>query len=64
MTEKFTFRDVKKLKEVAEQYNIPIKTLQSRLKNLIEYEDYLSLGERQATLLNPSGIKKIIQDKD
>jgi len=55
--------DIKTLKQISEQYNIPVKTLTSRLYlkscNMIEDEDYKSLGKRQPTLLSPNGIDKI-----
>ena len=53
--------DIKKLTEVAEQYNIPVETLRSRLKNLEKDIDYKILGERQPTLLTPKGVEKIIR---
>ena len=51
--------DIKTLTEVSQQYKIPLKTLQSRLLKLEENIDYKKLGKRQATILSPSGIKKI-----
>jgi len=60
-------KDIKTLSEVAEQSAISYNTLKSRLKlkslNLIENVDYKKLGERQATILSPSGIKKILSVK-
>lgn len=52
--------DIKTLKEVSELYGIPLKTLQSRLNRLEEGIEYKRLGKRQATLLSPQGIEKII----
>lgn len=51
--------DIKTLTEVSEQYKIPLKTLQSRLKNLEENIEYKKLGKGQSTLLSPQGIEKI-----
>jgi len=57
--------DLKTLKQISEQYDIPVVTLKKRLKlksfDMIEDEDYKNLGERQSTLLSPSGIEKIIK---
>ena len=53
--------NVKTLSEVSEQYNIPVKTLQSRLTRITENIDYRKLGKRQATILTEIGIKKIIE---
>lgn len=53
--------DIKTLTEVSEQYEIPLKTLQSRLKHLKEGIEYKGLGKRQATILSPKGIEKIVQ---
>lgn len=52
--------DIKTLKEVSEQYSIPLKTLQSRLQHLEEGIEYRRLGKGQSTLLTPKGIEKII----
>ncbi|WP_169738172.1 hypothetical protein [Clostridium akagii] len=52
--------DIKTLTEVSEQYSIPLKTLQSRLSRLEEGIEYKRLGKRQATLLSPQGVKKIV----
>ncbi|MCB2300422.1 hypothetical protein [Clostridium tagluense] len=56
--------DIKTLKEISDQYNIPVVTLKKRVKlkslGMIENEDYRSLGERQAMILSPEGVKKII----
>ena len=54
-------KDIKTLKEVSQEYGISIFTLQDRLKNLIEWVDYRKLGKGQATLLMPTGVKKIVQ---
>ncbi|HBJ1645893.1 hypothetical protein FDB50_15345 [Clostridium botulinum] len=55
-------KDLKTLTEVAEEYNISIKTLQSRLKYLEENIEYKKLGKRQPTLLTPEGVNKIIKN--
>jgi len=56
--------DIKTLREVAREYNIPVRTLQDRLilksLNLIEGEDYKKLGLKLPTLLSPQGVNKII----
>ena len=58
-------KDIKTLQEVSRMYNIPFRTLQSRLESasvgLIENVDYKKLGKRQPTLLSPSGVEKIIK---
>jgi len=56
--------DIKTLTEVSELHEIPLKTLQSRLKNLDEGIEYKRLGKRQATILSPRGIEKIIKSKE
>jgi hypothetical protein len=56
-------KDIKTLTEVSIQYEIPLKTLQSRLKHLEEDIDYKRLGKKQPTILSPKGIKKIINKK-
>lgn len=53
-------KDIKTLSEISEEYNIPVKTLQSRLKNLDEGIDYKRLGKRLPTILSPNGIRKLI----
>jgi hypothetical protein len=53
--------DIKTLTEVSEKYDIPLKTLQSRLTRLEEGTEYKRLGKRQPTLLSPKGIEKIIK---
>lgn len=53
--------EIKTLREVATENNIPATTLQGRLFKLIEGVDYKTLGKRQPTLLSPSGIKKILK---
>ncbi|MFA6867547.1 MAG: hypothetical protein WCR54_08565 [Clostridia bacterium] len=55
--------DIKTLTEVSSLYKIPLKTLQSRLLKLEENIDYKKLGARQATILSPSGIRKITLTK-
>jgi len=56
-------KDIKTLKQISEEHDIKIVTLKKRLKlksfNMIEGEDFVIFGERQATILCPSGIKKI-----
>lgn len=56
--------DIKTLKEIESQYNIPIKTLYSRLKHLKEYEEYKRLGKGQAVIVSPVGIQKITKRED
>jgi hypothetical protein len=58
-----TIKDIKTLQEVARENNIPFTTLQSRLKYLEENKDFRKLGKRQATLLTPTGIKKILEER-
>lgn len=55
-------KDIKTLREVALESNIPITTLTDRIKSreLIEGIDYKKLGIRQPTILSPEGIKKIL----
>jgi len=59
--------DIKTLKEISDQYNIPVVTLKKRLKlksfGMIENEDYRSLGERQSMILSPEGVEKLINKK-
>lgn len=56
-------KDIKTTKQVSMENNIPIRTIHNRIESrgLIEGEDYRKLGERQPTLLSPSGVKKIIK---
>ncbi|MDH2337359.1 hypothetical protein [Clostridium perfringens] len=56
-------KDIKTTKEVALENNIPIRTVHNRIEScgLIEGIDYRKLGERQPTLLAPSGIEKILK---
>lgn len=58
-----TINDVKTLQEVAKENNISFATLQSRLKYLEEGVDYRRLGKRLPTLLWPSGIIKILEER-
>lgn len=51
--------NIKTLTEVSEQYDIPLKTLQSRLTRITEGIECKKLGKRQPTLLSPEGILKI-----
>jgi len=57
--------DIRTLKEVARDYNIPYQTLQWRLDskalNMIEGVDYKRLGQRMPTLLSPQGVIKILK---
>ena len=52
-------KDIKTLTEVSVLYKIPLKTLQSRLKNLEENVEYKRLGRGQSTILSPDGIALI-----
>ncbi|HHD2753309.1 TPA: hypothetical protein ACOTG0_002118 [Clostridium perfringens] len=56
-------KDIKTTKEVSLENNIPIRTVHNRIEScgLIEGIDYRKLGERQPTLLAPSGIEKILK---
>lgn len=58
--------DIKTLKEVSEEIEVSVKTLQGRLIlksfNMIENEDYKKLGERQPTILSALGVRKIRGD--
>lgn len=56
-------KDIKTLTEVSREYNIPFTTLQHRLKNLKENEDYKGLGKRMPTILTPGGVNKIIRGR-
>ena len=53
--------DIKTLRQVSKEYNIPFPTLQSRLAYLIENVDYKKLGSGQGTILSPEGVEKIIK---
>jgi len=57
--------DIKTLKDISLEYNIPIPTLKTRLTltsfELIENLDYRKMEGRQGTLLSPSGVEKIIK---
>lgn len=59
-------KDIKTLREVAEESGIEIRTLQQRLDlpnfGLIEEVDFKRLGKRQSTILTPIGIKKILKE--
>jgi len=54
------------LRDLAKRTGIKIKTLQKRLDlksfNMVEGEDFTRLGDRQSTLLSPSGVKKIMKE--
>lgn len=59
-----TIDEVKTLGEVAKEYNKSLQTLHSRLKHLIEHEDYRKVpGKRQPVLLTPAGVEKIIRER-
>jgi len=62
MKKKYTVKDYKLLTEISHSNEISVQTLHSRIKNrqLIDGEDYRSLGERRGVLLSPEGIKKIL----
>lgn len=55
--------DIKTLKEISTEYNIPFTTLQTRLTlksfNLIENEDYRRMGKGQSIIFSPEGVEKI-----
>ncbi|MBU3195632.1 hypothetical protein KPL26_03000 [Clostridium algidicarnis] len=55
--------DIKTIKDVALEYNIPVPTLKTRLTlkslNMIEGEDYRRMGKGQSVLLSPQGVEKI-----
>jgi hypothetical protein len=61
--ENMKLTDIKTLQQVSRDYNIPWQTLQTRLESknigMIEGVDYIKLGQRQPTILSPSGIYKI-----
>jgi hypothetical protein len=49
------------LSEVAKNFDIPLETLRSRLKNLIKGTDYRKTeGNKQPIILTPIGVAKII----
>ena len=52
--------EIATLSQVAQQYDVPLATLQYRLRFLEEDVDYRKLeGKRQPILLSPEGIKNI-----
>lgn len=55
---------LKTIKEVSEEYGIPIITLKKRLEyksyNLIKGKDYYEFGNKNPKLLAPNGVEKII----
>ena len=61
-------KDIKTIKEVSELYNIPVITLKKRINlksfNMIHDVDYKILGDRQSTLLSPSGVLKLTKRGD
>jgi hypothetical protein len=52
-------KDIKTLADIARENNIPVRTLQDRLKKLKEGEEYIRLGKRMPTLLTPGAAEKI-----
>ena len=62
---KMKLSEIKTLQDVAKEYDIPLNTLQTRLKsktfNLIENEDFRRMGKGQSILLSPEGVKKIVK---
>lgn len=56
-------KGIKTVKEISEEYNIPIRTIHNRIVScrLIENVDYKKFGERIGTILSPSGIEKILK---
>jgi len=59
----FQLKDVQTLSEISKIYKIDRRTLDYRLKHLIEGVDYIKLGSRQPTLLTPLGVEKILNVK-
>lgn len=57
-------KDIQFLSDVSKDYGISIFTLQYRLKNLIEDEDYRKLGKRLPTMLTPGAVEKLVQGKE
>lgn len=59
--------DIKTIKEVSLEYNIPVTTLISRINltsfGMIENVDYKRMGRRQGILLSPKGVQKITKTK-
>lgn len=59
-------KDIKTLREVAEESGISYRTLTDRINlksfDLIEGIDYKKLGPRNPIILSPSGIKKILKN--
>lgn len=63
-----TLNDIKTIKDVSEEYNIPVITLKKRLYyksfGMVEGVDYKNLGRGQSTLLSPSGVAKITAKRE
>jgi hypothetical protein len=57
-------RDLQKLTDVAKIYDVDRRLLDYRLKFLDENIDYKKLGNRQPTILTPSGVEKILNLKE
>ena len=59
--------DIKTIHEVSKEFNIPVPTLNARLKltsfDLIENVDFRRMGKGQGVLLSPIGVEKIIKIK-
>jgi hypothetical protein len=59
--------DIKTIHDISTEYNIPIPTLNARLKlesfNLIENVDFRRMGKGQGILISPTGVKKITRTK-
>lgn len=57
-------KDIKTLNQIAEEYDISINTLKTRITlkslNLIEEDDFRRMGKGQGILFSPEGVKKII----
>jgi len=56
---------IKTLKQVANENNISLQTLNTRLKsqtiNMIEGKDFKKMGTGQSTILSPQGVNKILK---
>lgn len=57
-------KDIQFLSDISKDYGISLYTLQYRLKNLEEGEEYRKLGKRMPTMLTPEAVKKIVQGKE
>ena len=56
-------KDIEFLSDVSKEYDIPLQTLHSRLKNLKEGE-YRKKGKGQGILLTPGAVKKLVEGKE